>query len=91
MNDKTYQWISIEEQKPPLECVCFISCGTHIKFGARIVINAEDDPRPVFCGIFGAPRFYDDSGQWFAEFDIDNILHPTHWMPLPTPPAKTGE
>jgi len=91
MTDKTYQWTSIEDQKPPLECVCFLSCGTSIKFGARIVIDAEDDPRPVFCGIFGAPRFYKDSCQWFAEFDIDNILHPTHWMPLPTPPAKTGE
>lgn len=61
------KWISIEDDDPPVNRVCFLSCGDRIKFGARIVINAEDDPRPEFCGIFGAPIFYKDSRQWFAD------------------------
>lgn len=82
------KWISIEVDDPPVNRVCFLSCGDRIKFGARIVINAEEDPRPEFCGIFGAPIFYKDSRQWFAEFDIDTILHPTYWMPLPILPKN---
>ena len=91
MTDKAYQWISIEEQTPPLDTVCFLSFGHWVGFGARIIINAEVDPRSVFCGVLGVPIFHDGSSKWYAEFDIDNIMHPTRWMPLPTPPSKTGE
>lgn len=47
MTDKAYQWISIEEQIPPLDTVCFLSFGHWVGFGARIILNAEVDPRSV--------------------------------------------
>ena len=47
MTDKTYQWISIKEQMPALDTVCFLSFGHWVGFGARIIINADVDPRSV--------------------------------------------
>lgn len=87
MNDKTYQWINIKDQMPPFDIICYLSCGTNIKFGALITINEEDYPMDKFVGIISGPRFSKLHSSWFAEIGIDKILHPTHWMPLPSLPT----
>ena len=81
------KWISIEVDEHPVNRVCFLSCGDRIKFGARIVINAEDDPRPEFAGYLERHGSSERLMPMVLQFDIDNILHPTHWMPLPSLPT----
>lgn len=55
--NQQHQWINISDQQPSLGYLCFFACDKNITIGARIIINAEDDQRPIYCGILGAPRF----------------------------------
>lgn len=41
----------------------------------------------VWCDKYAAIRFISDTNEW-RHVDRAVFLNPTHWMPLPAPPAK---
>lgn len=91
MSDKTYQWISIEEQKPPLDTPVWLYDGNKVFIGGLIIVNVGDDPFHAWASTYMMNVYFEKDGTWSADFEYDDDYFPTHWMALPTPPSKTGE
>jgi hypothetical protein len=68
------QWVSVEDRKPP--------------------INSVNKPQPYVLAIdakdrmsVGYARLYSTGELWWTF--AKPIGEPTHWMPLPNPPARS--
>lgn len=90
MTDKTYQWIGIEEQMPALDTPVWLYDGNKVFIGGLIIVNVGDDPFHAWASTYMMNVYFEKDGTWSADFEYDDDYFPTHWMPLPTPPAKTG-
>ncbi len=91
MSDKTYQWISIEDQKPALDTPVWLYDGNKVFIGGLIMVEGIAETFKAWATVSMMNVYFEKDGTWSADFEYDDDYFPTHWMALPTPPAKTGE
>ena len=58
------------------------------KDGTLVIVGYPDTDIEEGWSVAGEYRKEngDDGIGWYNQFDWDCQIHPTHWMPLPTPP-----
>lgn len=81
------KWISVSDKLPDEDCKCLVykSAIAQGIITASFTHNLESIDEYDFSGEKRAGFFYYDSEYGYCE-----MLHITHWMPLPEPP-KDGE
>lgn len=75
------KWISVDEKLPDLGIPVWLFEEGRIYMGGR----CDDSEGWLWGQAYDEP--YIDNGVWKSELYVDDEYKPTHWQPLPQPPA----
>ena len=92
-NHSAAQWIAAHAADTRAKVIAWLPIETAPKDGTWVLLSGGDigeNGRPMVVG-----QFEDFHKIWIYLTDDDGFVwqyrNPTHWQPLPAPPAKLGE